>query len=181
MKEIVDHIIDIVNNSISAGAHNIIIDLQESATNDYLKISIIDDGKGIDENTIKKITDPFFTTKKDKKVGLGTSLLKYQAELAGGSFLIKSELNKGTEIKATFQLSHIDRQPMGDIAGTIILLITSHSNIHFIYKHQTDDGVFQIDTTEIKDILNDICNNIIMRRSLKEYIDENLKKIKMTN
>ncbi|MDI3479413.1 MAG: hypothetical protein PWQ14_559 [Rikenellaceae bacterium] len=181
MKEIVDHIIDIVNNSISAGAHNIIIDIQESATNDYLKISIIDDGKGIDENTIKKITDPFFTTKKDKKVGLGISLLKSQAELAGGSFHIKSELNKGTEIKATFQLSHIDRQPMGDIAGTIILLITSHSNIHFIYKHQTDDGVFQLDTTEIKDILNDICNNNIMRRSLKEYIEENLKKIKMTN
>ena len=55
MKEIVDHIIDIVNNSISAGAHNIIIDIQESATNDYLKISIIDDGKGIDENTIIKL------------------------------------------------------------------------------------------------------------------------------
>ena len=64
MKEIVDHIIDIVNNSISAGAQNIIIDIQESATNNYLKISIIDDGKGIDENTINKITDPFFTTKK---------------------------------------------------------------------------------------------------------------------
>jgi hypothetical protein len=70
---------------------------------------------------------------------------------------------------------------MGDIASTIILLITSHSNIHFIYKHQTDDGIFQIDTTEIKDILNDICNNNIIRRSLKEYIEENLKKIKMTN
>lgn len=64
MKEIVDHIIDIVNNSISAGAQNIIIDIQESATNNYLKISIIDDGKGIDENTINKITDPFLRLKR---------------------------------------------------------------------------------------------------------------------
>jgi len=181
MKEIVDHIIDIVNNSISAGAHNIIIDIHESITNDYLQISIIDDGIGIDDDTLKKITDPFFTTKKDKKVGLGISLLKYHAELTGGSFYIKSELNKGTEIKATFQLSHIDRQPMGDIAGTIILLITSHSNIHFIYNHQTDFGNFTLDTKEIKDIINDIITNNVMRISLKEYIEENLKKIRMSN
>lgn len=181
MKEIVDHIIDIVNNSISAGAHNIIIDIHESITNDYLQISIIDDGIGIDDDTLKKITDPFFTTKKDKKVGLGISLLKYHAELAGGSFYIKSELNKGTEIKATFQLSHIDRQPMGDIAGTIILLITSHPNIHFIYNHQTDFGNFTLDTKEIKDIINDIITNNVMRISLKEYIEENLKKIRMSN
>ncbi len=181
MKEIVDHIIDIVNNSISAGAHNIIIDIHESITNDYLQISIIDDGIGIDDDTLKKITDPFFTTKKDKKVGLGISLLKYHAELAGGSFYIKSELNKGTEIKATFQLSHIDRQPIGDIAGTIILLITSHTNINFIYNHQTDFGNFTLDTKEIKDIINDIITNNVMRISLKEYIEENLKKIRMSN
>ena len=180
MKEIVDHILDIVNNSIRAGAKNIIIDIQESIEKDFLQLSITDDGIGIDEDTLKKITDPFFTTKKDKKVGLGISLLKYHAELADGSFEIKSKKNKGTEIIASFKMSHIDRQPMGDIAGTIILLITSHSNIHFIYKHQTDDGVFTLDTIEIKDIINDISTNNIMRSSLKKYIEENLKKIKMT-
>jgi DNA mismatch repair ATPase MutL len=177
MKEIVDHIIDIVNNSISAGAHNIIIDIQESVKDDYLRISIIDDGKGIDEDTIKKITDPFFTTKKDKKVGLGISLLKYHAELADGSFQITSEINKGTAITAKFKMSHIDRQPLGDIASTIILLITSHPNIHFVYTHQTDVGTFRLDTLEIKDLLEDICKNSIMRMSLKEYINENLEKI----
>lgn len=178
MKEIVDHIIDIVNNSISAGAQNIIIDLQESVKDDYLIISIIDDGKGIGDNTIKNITDPFFTTKKDKKVGLGISLLKYHAELADGSFQIKSELNKGTAIIASFKLSHIDRQPMGDIANTIILLITSHPSIHFVYKHQTDNGTFRLDTLEIKDIIYDICKNNIMRMSLKEYIEDKLNQIK---
>jgi len=181
MKEIVDHIIDIVNNSISAGAHNIIIDIHESITNDYLQLSIIDDGIGIDEDTLKKITDPFFTTKKDKKVGLGISLLKYHAELADGSFEIKSKKNKGTEIIASFKMSHIDRQPMGDIASAIILLITSHPQIHFIYKHKTDFGTFTLDTIEIKDIINDISTNNIMRSSLKEYIEENLKQIKMNN
>lgn len=102
MKEIVDHIIDIVNNSISAGAQNITIQIEESIKNDYLKLTIIDDGKGIDTDTIKIITDPFFTTKKDKKVGLGISLLKYHAELSEGKFQIKSELNKGTEVIASF-------------------------------------------------------------------------------
>ncbi|HOB77324.1 MAG TPA: ATP-binding protein [Bacteroidales bacterium] len=178
MKEIVDHIIDIVNNSISAGAQNITIQIEESIKNDYLKLTIIDDGKGIDTDTIKIITDPFFTTKKDKKVGLGISLLKYHAELSEGKFQIKSELNKGTEVIASFKLSHVDRQPLGDIAGTIILLIMAHPNIHFVYKHKTDFGYFVLDTLDIKDIINDICTNGIMRRSLKEYIDENLKQIK---
>ena len=70
---------------------------------------------------------------------------------------------------------------MGDIAGTIILLITSHPNIHFIYNHQTDFGNFTLDTKEIKDIINDIITNNVMRISLKEYIEENLKKIRMSN
>ena len=77
-------------------------------------------------------------------------------------------------------MSHIDRQPMGDIASAIILLITSHPQIHFIYKHKTDFGTFTLDTIEIKDIINDISTNNIMRSSLKKYIEENLKKIKMT-
>ncbi|HPE87466.1 MAG: ATP-binding protein [Bacteroidia bacterium] len=181
MKEICENIIDIVNNSIRAEANFIRIDIQENEARDLLTLAITDNGKGMDRVTLDTIADPFYTTKKGKKTGMGTSLLKYHAELTGGHFFISSESGIGTQVIAEFGLTHLDRQPLGDMTGTLLLLITSHPEVHFRYKHTTSEGTYLLDTEEIRDALGGIAlNQREIRNILKELITSNLESIGIT-
>jgi len=178
MKEICEHIIDIVNNSIAAGADVIEIDVEENTASDLLKLSITDNGKGIDSDTIKNISDPFYTTKSTKKIGMGTSLLKFHAELTGGDFIIESYPGKGTLVRATFGLSHVDRQPLGDITGTLLLFLSGNPDVHLIYKHATKTGSFTFDSVEVKDALGGVkLNRPEVRNILRDFIQSNLNAI----
>ena len=67
---------------------------------------------------------------------------------------IESEVGKGTVLNFWFQHDHLDRPPMGDLAGSLVMLFSAHEDIHFIYKHITDDGEFVFDTDEIKEALD---------------------------
>ena len=125
MQTLSDHILDIAQNSIRAKASRVEIDLQENLTNDSLVISIKDNGCGMDATTLAKVTDPFFTSRTVRKVGLGIPLFKQNAEATGGSLVIESKPGEGTTTAATFTLSHWDRPPMGDIAGSIVILVES--------------------------------------------------------
>ncbi|RMD59340.1 MAG: ATP-binding protein [Nitrospirae bacterium] len=159
MEDISLHILDIVENSIKAGASFITIKIKEDLINDLLTVEIIDNGIGIDKDEIKKVTDPFYTTG-NKKVGLGLSLLKQAVEEANGELIIDSEKGKGTKIKATFIHSHINRKPIGNIADTLITLIAGHPNIDFVYEHErTGSPTYRLDTREIKKILKDMSIN----------------------
>jgi signal transduction histidine kinase len=119
MREITLHLLDIAENSVAAGAKNIDIYIEENLLKDRLYLSIEDDGKGMDEETVKAITDPFTTSRTERKVGLGIPLLKNAAEACEGSLTVTSALGKGTKIEATFQHSHIDRMPLGDVGHNI--------------------------------------------------------------
>lgn len=121
------HILDIVENSIRAGAKNILIEIVEDKKKDLLTVRINDDGMGMDECILKGVLDPFFTTKSGKRVGLGLSLLSQASELAEGKLTIDSKKREGTRVKATFKLSHPDIKPMGDMIETIAVLIASRS------------------------------------------------------
>ena len=55
-----------------------------------LSIKIIDDGCGMDAETLEKVTDPFYTSRTTRKVGLGIPLMKQNAELTGGEVKIAS-------------------------------------------------------------------------------------------
>lgn len=116
MQTLSDHILDIAQNSIRAQASRVEIDLQENATEDSLVITIKDNGCGMDEAIVAKVTDPFFTSRTVRKVGLGIPLFKQNAEATGGNLKIESKTGEGTIIEAKFGLSHWDRPPMGDIA-----------------------------------------------------------------
>jgi len=179
MKEICENIIDIVNNSISAGATVVEIEIEENADRELLLLSVTDNGKGIDADTLKNISDPFYTTKIRKKVGMGIPLLKFHAELTGGNFKIESQPGKGTVVRAVFGLHHVDRQPLGDITGTLLLFLTGNPEIHLIYKHVINAHSFTLDSLEVKNALGDVkFNRPEVRTVLKDYIQSNLEAIK---
>lgn len=149
------HIMDVVQNSISAGASLIEVLLSVNFYKDSVALMIHDNGKGMDEEFLKGVTSPFVTTRTTRKVGMGISLLKAGVEATGGSFEIQSKLGKGTSIQAIYVLSNIDRPPIGDFAGTMHTLIVCNPNIDFVvdfqYNHQHD----RLDTREVRAVLGE--------------------------
>jgi signal transduction histidine kinase len=148
MEDLSLHILDIAENSIAAEASKIEIIIDEDRDKDLLTIEIKDDGKGMDQETLKKALDPFFTTRTTRRVGLGLSFLSQAAEESGGKMELKSVPNEGTTTRATFRLSHPDCKPMGNIIETIRTLIISHPEIDFVYEHHKDNSIYRFDTRE---------------------------------
>lgn len=135
MEDISLHVLDIAENSIRANAKNINIMIMEDRKNDILTLTIEDDGEGMDNKIKENALNPFFTTKKGKKTGLGLAFLSHSAEEAGGTMKIKSEPGKGTKITATFKLGHIDRKPLGNLNETIKCLRITHPEINISINH----------------------------------------------
>ncbi|NVO19278.1 MAG: ATP-binding protein [Bacteroidetes bacterium] len=180
MKDLSLHILDIAQNSISAGAGQVEITIEEQPSENLYSLSISDDGKGMDEEMRNKVTDPFFTTRTSRKVGMGIPLLKLNAERTGGSFEIDSKKGNGTLIKATFVFNHIDRLPEGDLAGTIVMMASANPSIQFIYTHRTPAGKYTFDSREVQEVLGEIpISELSIYPYLKEMINENLKDIRI--
>lgn len=178
MKELSLHILDIVQNSISAQANNIEININEDVPENKYIIEIRDDGVGMDEEMLKNVTDPFFTTRTTRKVGVGLSLFQQNAEQTGGSMTLESKPGEGTTVKAIFGYNHIDRLPLGDMAGTMTLLIGANPKIRFVYNHITPLSEFEFDTNEVKEELGKVpINHPDILKALKELIEENLEMI----
>ncbi|MFA6866500.1 MAG: ATP-binding protein [Clostridia bacterium] len=174
MRELSLHILDIVQNSVKAQAKLVMIDI--IINNGYLNLKIVDDGKGMSEDFLARVLDPFTTTRTTRNVGLGLPLLKQSAEMANGKFYIKSELNKGTEVFASYELDNIDRVPLGDIVSTIITLISP--SIDFVWIYQIDDKKFVFDTREVTKELDGISiDSPEILIFLQEYLKENIESI----
>ena len=177
MKDLSLHIIDILQNSTRAKATKIELDVEKSTADDKLVLRFKDNGCGMDEAMVKKVTEPFFTTRTTRKVGLGLPLLKQNAELTGGSFNITSEVGKGTEVTDTFGLTHIDRKPMGDLAGAVVLTLSSYPDVRFIFHYKDDQTDFVLDTDEVNEALDGMSvQNPEIVQYLKEMIEENIGK-----
>jgi Histidine kinase-, DNA gyrase B-, and HSP90-like ATPase len=178
MKELSLNILDIVQNSIRAKANEISVEIIESVVTDIYQIVIRDNGTGIPEEILKNVTDPFVTTRTKRRMGLGLPLLKYHAELTGGSLKIESETGKGTNIRADFSNSHIDRQPLGDISGVLLILLASDPGIDFTYIHKTDNGEYRFSAKETMEYLEiETLNDRNLLDLIGNMIDENLIKI----
>ncbi len=135
MKDISLHVLDIVQNSISAGASFIDIGVFEDTGENSFRVRIGDNGRGMSSEVIQKVTDPYYTSRTTRRVGLGIPLLKQNAEQCEGCLIIESEQGKGTLIEAVFVHDHIDRPSLGDIAGVFVLLISANPEIRFRYAH----------------------------------------------
>lgn len=144
------HILDIVENSIRAKASTIEIKVVEDIEKDLLTIEIRDNGQGMDEETVNKVLDPFFTTRTTRKVGLGLSLLGQAARESGGNIEIESQAGGGTRVEATFGYSHIDRKPLGNMQATLTTLIVGNPEVDFIYEHKKGELEYRLDTKEVR-------------------------------
>jgi len=150
LRELSMHIMDIAENSINAGANYIQILVEENRRNNIFQITITDNGEGMPDEFLKKVTDPFVTTKTTRRFGLGLSLLKEAALRCDGTFNVSSESGKGTKVECVFKYNHIDRAPMGDMPGTIAALVFGNSGNDFYYCHVIDGEEFSLDTRELR-------------------------------
>jgi hypothetical protein len=150
------HILDIAENSLAAGARRVEIRIEEDLQADRMTVEIVDDGCGMDEEMVKRVLDPFFTTKTTRRVGLGLPLLAEACRMSNGQFCLQSCPGEGTTVRATFQRSHIDRKPLGNIGDTLVTLIVGHPEVDLFYEHRKDGGHFSLDTREIKAELGDV-------------------------
>lgn len=148
MEDLSLHILDIAENAIRAEATVITIMIKEDEEKDELILKIKDNGKGMDKETLKKVTDPFYTTKKGKKAGLGISLISLAAEQTGGSIELESEPGVGTELIATFKPSHLDMKPMGDILLTVATLVSGNPSVRFIFDFKKGEKEYHFDSQQ---------------------------------
>lgn len=156
MRELALHLLDIAENSISAKADTIRIHVEENHTTDRLRMSVEDNGKGMSAEMVARVTDPFVTSRTTRKVGLGIPLLKAAAEACEGGLTIQSTVGKGTCVTVEFKQSHIDRMPMGNLAGTILTLVVGSPEVHWIFTYTVDSKTFEFDDQPVKETLDGV-------------------------
>jgi hypothetical protein len=175
LEDISLHILDIAENSVRADAKKISIVVAKDSANDILSIEVIDDGKGMDAETLIQVRDPFFSTKK-KKTGLGIPLLTQAAEQTGGKLTVESTPGKGTRIAVTFCWSHLDRPPMGSLTDTILTLIAGHPELEYIYEEREGSHAFQFDIREIKKELEGIpVTDPAVLNAIRDLLKQNIR------
>ncbi len=157
MKELSLNILDIAQNSIHAEAAFVQILLTE--TEETLKLEIRDDGRGMSEEFLSRVTDPFSTTRTTRKVGLGLPLLKLAAEQTGGWMTITSRERAlypdthGTEVTAFFYKNHLDFTPLGDVISTVVSLVQGSPDVDFLFVHELPDKTVELDTRMLREVL----------------------------
>jgi len=171
LRELALHILDIAENSVSAKAKTITISVEEDHAADQLTIFVDDDGSGMSPEMVERVTDPFVTSRTTRKVGMGIPLLKAAAEGCEGGLEIQSAVGQGTCIIVKFQLSHIDRMPLGNMVDTILTLVVGTPELHWIFRYTVDGQTYEFDNEPIKEVLEDIP---LTDPSVLSYLRENL-------
>ena len=179
MDELSLNILDIAQNSIAAEASLVEIDVEEDNSADLITLRVKDNGKGMSEDFLKSVEDPFITTRTTRKIGLGISFLKEAAEMTGGTIKLKSELGVGTTVTATFVMSHIDRQPLGNLTETIITLVTLNTEIDFIIRYKVNENEFVFSSQEVKILLGEDASlsSPAIVVFLTEYVREHIENL----
>ncbi|MCR4407902.1 MAG: ATP-binding protein [Anaerolineae bacterium] len=179
MRELSLHILDVLQNSLEAGASKVTLTIEEDLMADRLTITVTDNGRGMDADTVTKVLDPFFTTRTTRHVGLGLPLFAAAARRCNGDLVVESELGKGTTVRATFQHSHIDRAPLGDIRNTILSFLLAARPVDLHYVHRVNDRQFEFDTADIRAELGNVpLSHPAVRDWLSEFIAEGEQGIK---
>jgi anti-sigma regulatory factor (Ser/Thr protein kinase) len=150
------HLLDMVQNSIEAGASKIEIKIREDFKADLLTMEISDNGRGMSEEQISRVLDPFYTTRTTRHIGLGLPLLLEACRRCEGNLEIHSHPGKGTTIQATFRHSHIDRAPLGNIPSVLMTVLFAENNIDWLYIHQVNQEEFKLESSEIRKELVDV-------------------------
>ncbi len=149
MQDLSLHILDIVENSVTASATVIEIRVVEDSANDRLLLEITDDGAGMDEQMRQQALDPFFSTRTTRRIGLGLPLLVQATQEASGGLELVSAPGRGTSVKAEFRLNHPDRKPLGDIPATLAAILAGNPELQLVFEYRKDSElVASLDTRE---------------------------------
>ena len=183
MREISLHILDVSENAIEAGAKQLDLVVVEDLDADRLDIVLVDDGRGMDQDTLRRIQDPFFTTRTTRHVGLGVPLFAATVERCAGRLSIDSTPGRGTKLEATLQHSHIDRPPLGDMPSTLLCILMRDQDLKLAYRHTLiAHGIkrtFELDTVQIRQALGDVpLSYPDVREWLREFIAEGEEQLK---
>jgi hypothetical protein len=178
MREVSLHILDVARNSVEAGAAVVDLEIIEDTAADLLRVTIRDDGPGMDAATVARATDPFYSTRTTRRIGMGLSLMKATCERCEGSLSVHSVPGQGTVVEATLKLSHLDRPPLGDMGAVIQALACEAGSVALRYAHEVDGRSFELDTAEIQQELDGvpICNAMVLQW-LRRLVDEELQEL----
>ena len=175
MNDLSMHILDIIQNSLSAGASQIELNVWEDVANNLLTIIIKDNGKGMAPQQVEQVTDPFFTSRTTRKVGMGLPLYRQSAEQSGGSLQVESQVGVGTTVTATFQHNHLDRPPMGDLANAAVLMMSANPHHRFILTYTYNHRTYSVDTVEINQALDGLpINDVRVIGMITNMIRDNM-------
>jgi anti-sigma regulatory factor (Ser/Thr protein kinase) len=177
LEDLSHHILDIAENGVNAGADEISISIDDSG--DMLLLSVRDNGRGMTEETVKAVVNPFYTTRTERRVGLGLPFLKQLSELCGGDFSVSSEPGRGTHVTASFLKTSIDLPPLGDVPSTLMTLFIGNPGISWKYTHSRNGKDFSVDSKELSEALGG--ENAFLEPALalgvKEYIETNIDEL----
>jgi hypothetical protein len=173
VREIALHILDVLQNAVEAGATRVHLTIDEDDARDRISVLVSDNGRGMDAETAARVTDPFYTTRTTRCVGLGLPLLAAAAERAGGGLVIRSQPGAGAEVRATFQRTHPDRQPLGDMPATLMSFLLSDRAPDLVYVHRVNDRSFEFNTMEVRAAVGEVpLSEPVVRRWLAECLSE---------
>lgn len=184
MEEFSLYVLDITMNSVRAGADKIDISLTEKEG--LLTFTVTDNGCGMTAEQVEKLTDPFFTTRKTRAVGLGIPFLRMLSMMTEGDVKITSKdkenypMDHGTTVTATFGCGHIDFIPMGDLTGTVVTLIQGAPDVDFTYSHKKEKGEVRLSCSEIREVLGGeiSLSEPEILNWIRSYMDEQYEKMK---
>lgn len=151
VRDICFHIVDLVQNAVAAGARTVTVRLSDSADSDEIKLSVEDDGRGMDADALAKARDPFYTSKGFKKVGLGLPLLEATSCACHGDFELASQPGSGTSVRARMEKSHWDCPPLGDLSDTMLELLVTLDEVNLEFSFHGDRGQFDISSAQVRE------------------------------
>ncbi|MFN3283857.1 MAG: sensor histidine kinase [Pseudothermotoga sp.] len=156
LRTISDHIMDIVQNSFNAGATKLTKTIEQNKN--WFCFQVQDNGKGMDQEQLSRIFDPFYTTRdpRIRRVGLGLPFLKQAAEMTGGKIEVKSTKGVGTIVKACFDTNHVDCQEIGDLSDSLSTLLISSNDVELTVYRSKDTRSYSISNAELRELLKDL-------------------------
>jgi anti-sigma regulatory factor (Ser/Thr protein kinase) len=178
VRDIAQHILDLAENSLRAGASRLDITIERDTAADTLSLVLADNGRGMSPEELARVRDPFYSTKADRRTGLGIPLAAQAAQRAGGRLSIDSGPGLGTTVTAVFQDSHLDRQPMGDLAGSVAAILLASPAVDLRLSCRCGADAYEFDTAALRRQLEGApLNAIAVLTVLRDNIRQNTERL----
>lgn len=169
MRELALHILDLIENALRAQATTIVVTVAVDTREDRLRIAIDDNGPGLSVPPDVAL-DPFYTTKKGKRTGLGLSLFRAAAEQAGGRIALEKSVLGGLAVSAAFKLSHVDRTPLGDLGESLGAIVLTSPDVDFRFRVCLNGAEQEVRVSELTGAFDSGSSPLGLARRVQESI-----------